>query len=591
MTAALINVIATRRRRGRIIPLAALAFDNEHLFGEAAITLTGDVPDIQHLIAATFDNDQHFGEPVVERLAGELSASLAASTVIDAQLFGDITLSLIDPIVLAAAAFDNAHEFGDVSLDLPLQIATPTIFNAQEFGDITLSFLAAEIALEAEPFDNAQAFETPTVVVGMFVETSYDFLGGKGERTSFITVTASGGPSSGTYGNWVDGAFANNSADSWWWSSSGAHWFQWNFTTMNPAGVVIDEITFHQSNATTHATYQFKGSMDGANWTDIGSSFVLGGQTAGVRSFPQVNYFTHYRMERVSGSFSSSPWMQEVEFKISVTPEPPSVIVTMMAIEPILTVASGVAVTVVAVEPMARVRSDMLNSMVAIEPIIGMPPEPVETEETNPEYDGFLQQGWNPDDTASSIVIAPTSLLAGIVAGNGSDNTAKNTRGINPVLGKRYWETRILDHSTSGSNANQALGVGTLTQSLTAGLGLSEHSIGLRPNGDVWHDNTNQGSSGLGNWAAGDYIQIAFDPVTHKIWFGRNNSWQGDPAAGTGGHTLPSGTYYPMANVVNTGVRYRTVFATYWEVAAGPVGQNYAPPSGFISFSSRWDTA
>jgi hypothetical protein len=590
MTAVLVNVIATRRRRGRIIPLGVSAFNNAHLFGDSVVALSGDLPDIGHLIPPTFDNDQQFGAPVVERMAGELTASLASSTIINAQQFGEIALALIESIVLAASAFDNAHEFGDLSLNLPLQIAAPTILNAQEFGDVTVSFLAAEIELEAAPFDNAQAFETPTVVVGMFVETSYDFLGGKGDRTGFVTVTASSGPSSGTYSNWVDGAFANNSTDSWWWSSSSAHWFQWNFTTMNAAGVVIDEITFYQSNTTTHATYQLQGSDDGTNWTDIGSSFVLGGQTVGVRSFPQVNYFTHYRIERVSGSFSSSPWMQEVEFKISATPEPPSVIVTMMAIEPILKVASGVAVTVLAIEPMARVRSDMLNAMIAFEPIIGMPPEPVETEETDPEYDGFLQQGWNPDDTAGGIYTSPTSLLAGIVAGFGSDNTAKNTRGINPVLGKRYWETRIVDHSVSGANANQALGVGTLTQILTAGLGLSEHSIGLRPNGDVWHDNTNQGSSGLGNWALGDYVQIAFDPATHKIWFGRNNTWQGDPAAGTGGHTLPSGTYYPMANVVNTGVRYRTVFATYWEVAAGPVGQNYAPPAG-LSFSSRWDTA
>jgi hypothetical protein len=102
------------------------AFDNEHLFGELTVALAGDLPDLIPLIIAPFDNEPQFGAPVVERMAGEFTALLAASTIINAQQFDAIALALIGPILLSAAAFDNAHEFGDPALSVPLQIAAPT---------------------------------------------------------------------------------------------------------------------------------------------------------------------------------------------------------------------------------------------------------------------------------------------------------------------------------------------------------------------------------------------------------------------------------------------------------------------------------
>jgi hypothetical protein len=38
--------------------------------------------------------------------------------------------------------------------------------------------------------------------------------------------------------------------------------------------------------------------------------------------------------------------------------------------------------------------------------------------------------------------------------------------------------------------------------------------------------------------AAGTRIMLAWDTTTRKIWFGKNGTWIGDPAAGTGGATL-----------------------------------------------------
>jgi hypothetical protein len=40
----------------------------------------------------------------------------------------------------------------------------------------------------------------------------------------------------------------------------------------------------------------------------------------------------------------------------------------------------------------------------------------------------------------------------------------------------------------------------------------------------------------------GDIVSVAFDATARKIWFAVNGVFNGNPAAGTGGQTLPSTT-------------------------------------------------
>jgi hypothetical protein len=78
--------------------------------------------------------------------------------------------------------------------------------------------------------------------------------------------------------------------------------------------------------------------------------------------------------------------------------------------------------------------------------------------------------------------------------------------------------------------------------------------------------------------ATNDFMQIAFDSATQKVWFGKNNSWynSGDPAAGSNETitlTATDKTWFPW-------------FGTYtasdiWLINYGATDFEYTPPTGF----------
>jgi hypothetical protein len=330
---------------------------------------------------------------------------------------------------------------------------------------------------------------------------------------------------------------------------------------------MVGLMDIYQSNATTHATYQLKGSMDGASWTDIGSSFVLGGETVGVRSFPQVNYFTHYRMERVSGSFSSSPWIQEVEFKISATPTPPGVVVTQAAAEavvmPPLSLRATQALTELAahVPPQPRITQGLVEALVALPTI----------DEAATDI-----QFYNADDAGAGFRFDMMRVLNLAYLDAGVANVERCVRGITPLTGKKYWEVRVLP--LDGGAPAGAVGLGTTVASLGVQPGSEAASVGYLPSGQV------RTGGALATTLAsygGAVIMVAFDADTRKVWFGVNGTWSGNPAAGTGeAAILPEGTYYPLDSVPN-----RNSFK---------VGQHFIPrqhysvPSGFSTWTSPY---
>lgn len=151
--------------------------------------------------------------------------------------------------------------------------------------------------------------------------TSYANAGGTGARTGSITVTSPGTGATGVPENLVDGAFNQNSTNSMTmgtggWSVGGR--LKFDFGT---AGKVIDEFKWYQNTTDTHGTWKFRGSPDGVNFTDVGSSFSLGG-TNGTQivTAPNGNTTAYhvYALELVSGTPSNLCFVEEVEFKIDV---------------------------------------------------------------------------------------------------------------------------------------------------------------------------------------------------------------------------------------------------------------------------------
>lgn len=161
------------------------------------------------------------------------------------------------------------------------------------------------------------------------IVTSYSNRGGTGDRRSGtvfpgISVSAAGGaPSlqhSGGSPNdsrWVDGDNASFGQGFFPGTAvTSAKWILFDFTAGNPA--IIDEAKYYQQDGTTQGVWKWQGSNDGSTFTDIGTSFTLGGaaiQTITALAGNTTAYY-YYRLIGVSGSDNANPWVMEFEFKI-----------------------------------------------------------------------------------------------------------------------------------------------------------------------------------------------------------------------------------------------------------------------------------
>jgi hypothetical protein len=82
---------------------------------------------------------------------------------------------------------------------------------------------------------------------------------------------------------------------------------------------LITEAKWYQDQATAMGTWKWQGSQNASSWTDIGSSFTLGGATVQTQTALNGNttQYRYYQLIGVSGSSSSTPYTREIEFKIS----------------------------------------------------------------------------------------------------------------------------------------------------------------------------------------------------------------------------------------------------------------------------------
>lgn len=153
---------------------------------------------------------------------------------------------------------------------------------------------------------------------------SYSNPDGDGDRTATITVTTSTDlfNNVGVDYRFVDGSFFfDNYFDTV--ADASEHWIRFDFGVP----VFITEARWYQlSTSGDNGTWQWQGSNDGSTWASIGSAFVL--DTAlNVTGTPydyqplttlasNVFLWRYYRMKGVSGSWSPSSYVFEVEFKI-----------------------------------------------------------------------------------------------------------------------------------------------------------------------------------------------------------------------------------------------------------------------------------
>jgi hypothetical protein len=142
---------------------------------------------------------------------------------------------------------------------------------------------------------------------------AYTNPGGTGNRTALISVTTTASLGAGSIGNLVNGLQAN---DLWWASGQSGREVVFN---VGGTGFTrcITEAKWYQDAASTHGDWKWQGSNNGSTWTDIGTSFTLGGTLQTITTLSgNTNFWKLYRLLQVSGVTSNGPWLREIEFNI-----------------------------------------------------------------------------------------------------------------------------------------------------------------------------------------------------------------------------------------------------------------------------------
>lgn len=176
---------------------------------------------------------------------------------------------------------------------------------------------------------------------------------------------------------------------------------------------------------------------------------------------------------------------------------------------------------------------------------------------------------WNPSDKHADIALSESNMRAT----NSVGGTWRSFRGhaLHTSL-KSYFEIQWVDGNASfGGIADITHDLATHLGNVTGGTG--GHGYALFGDGTKFH---NAVSTALFSaLVAGDVGMFAFDPNTRKLWLGKNGTWSGDPAAGTGEAFIVNAgyTYYPAGSGIYTynSTRLRTTAGTF----------SYAVPSGF----------
>jgi hypothetical protein len=156
------------------------------------------------------------------------------------------------------------------------------------------------------------------------------------------------------------------------------------------------------------------------------------------------------------------------------------------------------------------------------------------------------------------------------------------------TTGKWYMEFILV----SGYNS---IGVAEESTNTNAAYGIAGTAV-ARYNGDVYLNGTNSAGY-LSSFGSTDVLQVAFDADTRKIWFGRNGTFVGDPAAGTSERgtltSTASNVFLPALGGANSDTSIAN-FGQDSSFAGNKTAQNntddngvgdfyYAPPSGFLA--------
>lgn len=199
---------------------------------------------------------------------------------------------------------------------------------------------------------------------------------------------------------------------------------------------------------------------------------------------------------------------------------------------------------------------------------------------------------WNPSDKSSGCTLSGSNLIA--TCNSGSDN--QGVRGtVGYSSGQWYVEFNTMYFASVGGPGG--VGIANLSDSLTEGTSgayLNTDAASLTLGKTIQVGTAAKGSSGIVNDLTGsNVVGVAVDMTAGLVWFTTdgthwNNGGTANPATGTGGYGLTSGT--PMGTAYpKVWLRWGLSGSPYDHVTinGGTAGFTFTPPTGF----TQWDGA
>lgn len=184
---------------------------------------------------------------------------------------------------------------------------------------------------------------------------------------------------------------------------------------------------------------------------------------------------------------------------------------------------------------------------------------------------------WNPSDKSSSVSLSSGNLVATRNTGTSAYRCARATTGKD-YTGEGYFEIVI---TTMDAGGYLMLGIATTGASLTAYVGSDAYGWGYYgAEGGKKMNGGTQTAYGT-NFAQGNVIGVAFK--NGKLWFAKNNTWNGSPSSDTGeAFSGITGTLYPIVGLYDAVAPVDSITGRFKSSAF-----SYSPPSGF----SAWDAS
>jgi hypothetical protein len=183
---------------------------------------------------------------------------------------------------------------------------------------------------------------------------------------------------------------------------------------------------------------------------------------------------------------------------------------------------------------------------------------------------------WDPNDHANLAAFSEGNLK---VTG-GSASTSGSCRGtLAPKSGKYYFEIKFLGGAFAGHNSLGIRNKNVAINSTTSGSGVTTESYHWRDDGYAINGTLGQMNSGFSSYTTNDYIGVAMDLDTGKVWMSKNGTYEksGNPVTGENPmFTVPTGQPY----------------APWWlgygytnnnELNCGQRAFNTDPPTGFLA--------